>query len=204
MRTLLIAATEIDPERPGTGFTPPCAPGPAAQLAQAALDQTLATAWSVGVDRVTVVLDRGSTLTVGDAEVLAPEGDEEDERVGAAIASCEGPTLVIRSRTPQVTAAQLSDALDALTGPYGDALIGLTVDDSWWALGLAAPDPMAVLGLPMRGAGSGTHLLDRVHGLGLALGLTDRLLAAERFDDAVAVAEQIPDSSFAAVVGELT
>lgn len=42
------------------------------------------------------------------------------------------------------------------------------------------------------------------HGLGLALGLTDRLLAAERFDDAIAVAEEIPGTAFAAVVAELT
>ncbi len=63
---------------------------------------------------------------------------------------------------------------------------------------------MAVLGLPVRGPGSGTHLLDRVHGLGLALGLADRLLAAERFDDATAIASEIPDSEFGRLVSELT
>ncbi|MEO1061577.1 MAG: glycosyltransferase [Actinomycetota bacterium] len=200
MRTLLIAATEPDPTRPGAGFSPPCPPVEASELAQAALDQTAATARSVGADRLAVVLDPGSPLTVDGLETLRPEADEEDERVAASLATCDGPTLVVRSRTPQVTAAQLHDAFEALDGPYGDALVGLTVDESWWALGLATPDPMALLGLPLRGAGSGTHLLDRVHGLGLALGLADRLLAAERFDDAVAIAQQIPDTDFAARV----
>jgi glycosyltransferase A (GT-A) superfamily protein (DUF2064 family) len=204
VRTILIAATETDPGRPGAGFSPPCSTESAGRLAQAALDQTLVAARAADADRVAVVLDPGSALTATEVEVIVPEADEEDERLGTAIASSKGPMLVVRARTPQVTAAQLTDALEALDGPYGDALIGLTVDESWWVLGLAAPDAMALLGLPVRGPGSGTHLLDRVHGLGLALGLTDRLLAAERFDDAIAVAEEIPGTAFAAVVAELS
>ena len=62
---------------------------------------------------------------------------------------------------------------------------------------------MALLGLPVHGPGSGTHLLDRIHGLGLALGLADRLLAVERFDDAVTIAAEIPETAFARLVDEL-
>ncbi len=204
MRTVLIAATEADPAQPGVCFTPPCSATDARRLAQASLDQTVEAAFEAAPERVAVVLDPGSPLAVGGVEVVAPEADEEDERIGTALATCSGPTLLVRARTPQLTVRRVVDGLEALDGPFGDAVVGLTVDESWWVLGLAAPDPMALLGLPMRGSGSGTHLLDRLHGLGLAIGLADRLLAAERFDDATAIASEVPGTPFAQLVAELS
>ncbi|MEM8902099.1 MAG: DUF2064 domain-containing protein [Actinomycetota bacterium] len=203
MSTVLITATEPEPTRPGSGFVPPCSDDDGRRLAQAALDATIASVSTVDVARTVIVLDPESPLTTGGLEVLRPDADEEDERVGAAVAACDGPLVIVRPWTPQMGRGLITDALEALDGPYGDAVVGLTVDGSWWLLGLAEPDPMAVLGLPLRGAGAGAHLLDRIHGLGLALGLTDRLLAVERLDDAIAVAAELPGSDFAAVVSSV-
>ncbi|MEM9034044.1 MAG: hypothetical protein AAGA99_09490 [Actinomycetota bacterium] len=203
MARIVVAATEATPDAPGSGFIPPCTAEQALELAQAALDDTVRIASSTG-HPVTVVLDVTSPLTApaGAAE-LRPELDDEDERIAAGLVDGDGPVLVLRARTPQVTEAVVADLLEALDGPYGDAVAALTVDESWWALGLARPEPSALLGLPMRGPGSGTHLLDRLHGLGLALGLGERLLAAETHDDLAPVAEQAATGRFTAAFGTL-
>lgn len=203
MPTVLIAATEALPTAPGRELVPETTGDAGIRLVQAIIDDTVAAARSV-TDEVVVVLDPDSPLSTPEgARDVRPETDDEDERLAAGLVDLDGPVLILRNRTPQVTGPVVRDLLDSLQGPFGDAVCGLTVDEAWWAVGLARPDPAALLGIPTRGTGSGRHLLDRLHGLGLALGLADRLLAAETPDDLAAVAAEAEGGRFAAVVADL-
>ncbi len=87
VRTVLIAATEADPSRPGSGFVPPCSVDDAARIAQASLDRTVAVARQSDPERLLVVLDPDSALGADGVEVVAPAADEEDERIAAALAT---------------------------------------------------------------------------------------------------------------------
>lgn len=201
MPRIVVAATEIVAEAPGSGFVPPFSADTALALAQAALADTEAAARACG-SSVTVLLDGTSPLTTELPVVRSPL-DGEDQRLASVLVGDDGPVLIVRSRTPQVTPELLTDLLATLDGPYGDAVVGLTVDESWWALGLARPDPTVLVGVPARGETSGRHLLDRLHGLGLAVGLAERLLAAETHDDVREVAAQAGPGRFSTEVASL-
>lgn len=165
------------------------------------VERTAAAAAGAGLTTVAVV-DEGTDPSLAvDMERWEVVGDDPSERIGAAVAAASGPVLLVRPFVDEVTAAHLTDAVGSLGGPWGDAVVGLTVDERWWLLGLQRPDPMAVLGLPLEGSGVGAHLLDRLHGLGLALGVTDRLREVASMEDLREVASERPDGPLAARFG---
>jgi len=98
----------------GARLSPPYSPAEAARIADAAAADTLrAVRATPGVHRV--------------AEALPGQG----------------PGLLVRTSTPQVSPELLADAAARLD--TFDAVLGATVDGGWWAFGLREPDGTAEL-----------------------------------------------------------
>ncbi|MFJ4784813.1 DUF2064 domain-containing protein [Streptomyces sp. NPDC088794] len=159
--TLLVIAKEPRPGRVKTRLTPPFTPAEAAALAEAALADTLDTVARTPADRRVLVLDGapGPWLPPG-FEVVPQCAGGLDVRLAAAFAGCTGPALLVGMDTPQVTP-------DLLTVDFADcdAYFGPAEDGGFWSLGLAAPDPALLLGVPMSTPHTGAAQRARLAGL---------------------------------------
>jgi hypothetical protein len=184
-----------------TRLCPPCAPWEAADVARAALADTLATVAAVDARRPLLVLDGapGPWLPRG-FDVVPQVGGGLDRRLAAAAAAAPGPLLLVGMDTPQVDAAALTASLDSLLRRGVDAVLGPATDGGWWALGLRRADARVFLGVPTSTARTGEHQLRRLHALGLQTASLPRYRDVDTFADAVAVARDVPDSRFAAAV----
>ena len=198
--TLLVIAKEPRPGRVKTRLTPPFTPEQAAALAEAALADTLHAVAAAPAARRVLVLDGrpGPWLPPG-FEVVPQCAGGLDERLAAAFTQCRGPALLIGMDTPQVTPALLTVDLDGC-----DACLGLAEDGGFWALGLAAPDPALVRGVPMSTARTGAVQRDRLLRAGLRVRALPPLRDVDTAADARAVAAAAPGSRFAAEFGRLT
>ncbi|MDT0433214.1 MULTISPECIES: DUF2064 domain-containing protein [Streptomyces] len=196
MTTLLVIAKEPRPGRVKTRLTPPFTPVEAAALAEAALADTLAAVLAAPARRRVLVLDGAPGPWLPPGFDVVPQRDGGlDERLAAAFAGCRGPALLIGMDTPQVTP-------ELLTVDFAecDAYLGPAVDGGFWALGLAAPDPALLRGVPMSTPHTGAAQRARLDGAGLRVRELPRLRDVDTADDAVRVAAEAPDSRFA---GEL-
>jgi hypothetical protein len=175
---VLVVAKEPVPGRVKTRLCPPCTAAQAAELAEAALADTLEAVTRCDAGRRLLALEGrpGEWLPKG-FEVFPQEGRALDERLAAAWDRAGGPGIQIGMDTPQVTAEILDDCLQRLTGPGTTAALGLAEDGGWWVLGLQRPDPRVFLGVPMSTPRTG--------------------LAVDHMDDAVAVAHDAPGTRFA-------
>ncbi|WP_330454924.1 MULTISPECIES: DUF2064 domain-containing protein [unclassified Streptomyces] len=197
--TVLVIAKEPLPGRVKTRLTPPFSPTEAARLAEAALADTLHTVLTLPAARRVVVLAGapGPWLPPG-IEVVAQGTGGLDERLAAAFGACTGPTLLIGMDTPQVTAAALAPAL----GPGGwdgcDAWFGPAEDGGFWALGLAAPDPDLLRGVPMSVPETGAVQRRRLVDAGLTVRDLTSLRDVDTAADAAEVAALAPGGRFAA------
>jgi len=180
-----------------TRLTPPCTPDEAAALAQAALTDTLAAMRGAAPQRLVVVLDGEPGPWLGDgAEVLAQRGAGLDERLANAFSDLAGPALIVGMDTPQVTPALLGEALAALEDH--DAVLGPADDGGYWCIGLRAPDPRALLGVPMSLPSTGAAQRQRLTSLGLRVAEVTALPDVDDFAGAQLVAAAAPDTHFAA------
>ena len=188
--SLAVIAKAPSPGRVKTRLCPPCTPGEAASLAEAALRDTLAAMLETPCDRRLLVLD-GEPGRWADPrfELIPQRGRTLDERLAAAFEDAGGPTLLVGMDTPQVTPGLLAGGLRALGEPRTDAVLGPASDGGYWAIGLRRPDPQAFLGVPMSTARTGQAQLARLRGLGLRVRLLTELRDVDRFDDARAAAE---------------
>ncbi|MFI8201504.1 DUF2064 domain-containing protein [Streptomyces sp. NPDC085937] len=196
--TLLVIAKEPRPGRVKTRLTPPFTPEEAAALAEAALADTLDVVARTPAGRRVLVLDGapGPWLPAG-VEVVPQGTGGLDERLAAAFTGCDGPALLIGMDTPQVTPELLAvDFADC------DAWFGPAADGGFWALGLAAPDPGLLRGVPMSRPDTGAAQRRRLDGLRVRdLPL---LRDVDTARDAAAVAGAAPGGRFAARLAELT
>ncbi|GGW70508.1 glycosyl transferase [Streptomyces lucensis JCM 4490] len=194
MTTLLVIAKEPRPGRVKTRLTPPFSPREAAELAEAALADTLCAVAAAPASRRVLVLDGapGPWLPPG-FEVLPQCGGGLDERLADAFAHCRGPALLIGMDTPQVTP-------DLLTVDLADseACLGPAEDGGFWALGLAEADPALLLGVPMSTPLTGAVQRERLVAAGLRVRDLPRLRDVDVAADARAVAALAPHSRFAA------
>ena len=200
---LVVMAKEPLPGRVKTRLCPPLAPEQAAQLAEAALADTLdAVAWTPARRRV-LVLDGapGPWLPPG-FEVIAQRGDGLAERLANATRDVGEALVIVGMDTPQLTRALLCDALERLAG--ADAILGPTIDGGYWTIGLREPDPSAFDDVPMSTAGTGSAQRERLARLGLRTAELEQLRDVDTFDDAVAVAAHAPWTRFAATLELLT
>ncbi|MFJ8825226.1 DUF2064 domain-containing protein [Streptomyces sp. NPDC102467] len=192
--TLLVIAKEPLPGRVKTRLTPPFTPEDAAALAEASLADTLHAVAAAPAARRVLVLDGvpGPWLPSG-FEVVPQCAGGLDERLADAFAGCAGPALLIGMDTPQVTPALLT-----VDFAEGDAWFGPALDGGFWALGLAAPDPGLLRGVPMSTSVTGAVLRARLVAAGLRVRDLPTLRDVDTADDAQAVSALAPDSRFAA------
>ncbi|MER7807738.1 DUF2064 domain-containing protein [Streptomyces sp900116325] len=203
--TLLVIAKEPLPGLVKTRLTPPFTPAEAAQLAEAALSDTLRTALSLPARRRVLVLDGrpGPWLPPG-IEVVAQCAGGLDERLAAAFGGCTGPALLIGMDTPQITTADLTPALSPDAWDGCDAWFGPADDGGFWALGLAAPDPDLVRGVPMSTPETGAVQRRRLVDAGLTVRDLPPLRDVDTAADAAQVAAAAPHGRFASTLARLT
>ncbi len=202
--TVLVIAKEPVPGRVKTRLTPPYTPHEAAQLAEAALCDTLRAVRAMPARRRVLVLDGrpGNWLPTGFD--IRPQGTGGlDERLAAAFADSTGPTLLIGMDTPQVTPQLLAPALDMAAWDDCDAWFGAAEDGGFWALGLADPEPGLLRGVPMSTSRTGAAQRARLTAAGLRVRDLPPLCDVDTADDADRVAAAAPGGRFAATLARL-
>jgi hypothetical protein len=200
--TLAVIAKAPAPGRSKTRLCPALSPVEAAELAEAALRDTLAAVAGTAVERAVVVLDgpSGPWLPAG-LDVIPQRGDGLDERLANAFSDLPSPTLIIGMDTPQVSPALLERGLRALR--VAGAVLGPAVDGGYWAIGMRDPDPRALLGVPMSSAVTLAAQRVRLRALGLTVVDVDTLRDVDTYSDAIAVASRAPDTVFARALAGL-
>ncbi|MFG2483704.1 DUF2064 domain-containing protein [Streptomyces virginiae] len=197
MSTLLVIAKAPVAGRVKTRLTPHFTPEQAAELARAALQDTLAAVLATPARRRVLVLDGapGPWLPHG-IEVVPQCAGGLDARLAAAFARADGPALLIGMDTPQVTPDLLARGLDF---DETDAWFGPAADGGFWALGLAEPDPALLLGVPMSLPTTGEVQRARLADSGRTVRDLPELCDVDTPADAARVAAAVPDSRFAAL-----
>jgi rSAM/selenodomain-associated transferase 1 len=188
-----------------TRLCPPLTSSEAANVAAAALADTLEV---VGDSRcrATVVAFEGDSdgwvpggFTVvpqrrgGFGERLAGAIDDAWERTGC-------PVLLIGMDTPQVTESDLELAAVALLSPGADAVLGPADDGGYWLIGVRRPEPGMFADVAMSTDHTACDQLRRLGTLGLPCRVIHGLRDVDTISDARAVAELVPNSSFAATL----
>jgi uncharacterized protein len=205
--TILVLAKTPHPGRSKTRLAPRFGFDGAAQLAAAALADTLDAVAATPATRRILVLDGVGVPPVPHGMEIVPQSlGTHAERIAAALAAVRGPALLIGMDTPQVTPELLTLDLTGLTDltlPAPQAWLGLAEDGGWWALGLrdAARYAYQVLdGVPMSTSSTGAVQRRRLLAAGLAVGDLPVLRDVDEPQDADAVAALAPGTRFAATV----
>jgi len=193
------------PGRVKTRLCPPCTPGEAAEVATAALADTLDAVAACGAVRKVLALDGepGPWLPPG-FEVIPQRGATFTRRLTNAWSDTGGPGLQIGMDTPQVTAAELDRLLAGIEEGVRPAVLGYALDGGWWVIGWRAADPRAVFaGIPMSAPTTGVAQEIRLLGLGFDLVRAEPKQDIDTIGDLVAVAEAFPHLRTAAVARNL-
>jgi rSAM/selenodomain-associated transferase 1 len=199
--TLAVIAKAPVAGRVKTRLCPPCTPRQAAELAEAALRDTLAAmadaAQLAGHEVVRAIVLDGALGAWADGEqVIAQRGGGLDERLAAAFADLgDGPALIVGMDTPQLTGALLAGALAALDDH--DAVLGPAADGGYWGIGLRRADPRALVGVPMSVERTLAAQRERLGQLGLTVADAATLIDVDTIEDAALVAAQAPGTAFA-------
>ncbi|MDQ8046752.1 MAG: TIGR04282 family arsenosugar biosynthesis glycosyltransferase [Solirubrobacteraceae bacterium] len=184
-----------------TRLCPPCSPEQAAELATAALVDTLRAVAATPATRYVCVLDGAPGDWLPDGfEVIPQRGDGLDERLAAAFEALPEPTFLVGMDTPQVTPRLLMRAGDALLRPGTDAVLGHTEDGGYWGIGLRpGHEPRALFeGVPMSQDDTGAQQLDRLLDRGLAVDVgLPTLVDVDDITDARHVSVIAPHTGFA-------
>lgn len=184
--------------RPGfvkTRLCPPCTPDEAANLAAAALQDTLD-----AVDRLTVASDETSDqiervlLFDGDAsawarpgwQVIAQRGDGLAARLANAFDDL-GPGVIVGMETPHAV-SWLDACLDAIRS--GRDAIGLANDGGYWAIALGAVDRRVFDGVPMSASHTGLAQLRALYAHGRGVHRLPLARDLDTYDDVVDAARR--------------
>ncbi|MGL5859488.1 MAG: TIGR04282 family arsenosugar biosynthesis glycosyltransferase [Angustibacter sp.] len=198
--TLLVLAKAPVAGRVKTRLVPALTPQQAAQIAAAALADTLDVVARADADRRVLVLegDPGPWLPPG-FEVVPQVPGGLDLRLAAAFEAARGPALLVGMDTPQLTGADLAVRF---TGSR-DAVLGMAQDGGFWAIGMARPCPQVFPGVPMSVPTTGRVQRERLRQQGFQV----RDLAVRRDVDTIgdvrAVAAQAPGTRFARLARQL-
>ena len=203
---LLVLAKEPVPGRVKTRLTSALTAQQAADVAAAALADTLAAVAATPVARRVLVLDGEVTFPLPDGfDVLPQRGEGLAARLAAgfddAAAGSDLPLLLVGMDTPQVTPQSLETAVDALLA--ADAVLGLAADGGWWALGLQQADARVFEGVLMSSADTGRLQAERLDVLGLRTTRLPVLRDIDTPDDLAAVLAELPPTSALARLGVL-
>jgi rSAM/selenodomain-associated transferase 1 len=202
--TVIVLAKAPIPGRVKTRLCPPCDPGQAARLAEAALADTLAAVAATPCRRGVLVLDGATGPWLPDGfEVHRQRGDALGARLANAFTDVGEGGVLVGMDTPQLTPARLAASLDALWRGDAKAVLGPARDGGWWCIGLHEPDPDVFLGVSMSTAHTYAEQLSRLGALGLHTRALEVLRDVDDFDDAIAVARDAPKTRFAAALRAL-
>jgi uncharacterized protein len=209
MTCLLVVAKAPVPGLAKTRLCPPATPDEAAEIAAAALLDTLDAVRAVK-DVTPVVAFTGDlrqaakrhelTAALAATTVIRQRGADFGERLANAHedVAALGPVLQIGMDTPQVTPQLLVGALDRLHDL--DAVLGHATDGGWWALGLRDPkEAQALRAIPMSQQNTGDLTYEAFRHL--RIGRLPVLSDVDTMADAVRVAETMTTGRFASLVG---
>lgn len=202
---VLVMAKAPTPGRVKTRLCPPLTFDQAAEVAEAALADTLQAVAACGAERKVVALDGppGPWLPPG-FQVIRQGPGTLDRRLARAWRDLHGPGLQIGMDTPQITADLLDRCLEATFEPGVTASLGLAADGGWWAVGLSHRwDEDVFGGVPMSTPFTGRAQLRRLIGLGHNVAHLPELEDVDEFGDACYVAGIAPGGSFARAVREV-
>lgn len=212
---LLVVAKAPVPGLAKTRLCPPATPAEAAEIAAAALLDTLDAVCAVpgAVPVVAMTGDLGVAargVELGTAlrrvTVLPQRGPDFGARLANAHADAAAehaglPVLQIGMDTPQVTPASLTAAAAPVRHGGHDSVLGPALDGGWWALGLADPRHAEVLaGVPMSRDDTGERTLAALTALGLRPRQAARLSDVDTMAEARSVAAACPGGRFARAV----
>lgn len=206
---LLVIAKNPVPGEVKTRLAPRWGIEGAAELARAALLDTLDAALAAPVARRTLVFNETRPVWLpASVAFLRQRGGGLDERLANAFddayAAHPSAMLIIGSDTPQITSAHIATAAQRLTEPGVDAVLGPATDGGYWLLGLRVPERRLLLGVAMSTAATASHQLAQLGEHGKRIGcLLDTLCDVDTPDSALAVAASAPDSNFARMLGQL-
>ena len=176
-----------------TRLCPPCTPAQAAELAAAALSDTLdaidaalRTAPSLGPVRRVLLLDgaRPSWIPARYETVPQCDGDLGDRLADGF--SVLGPGIIVGMETPHTMHA-LVEGLSALK--HGLDVLGPALDGGYWSIGLARVEPGVFSGIEMSTDRTGADQLERLHQLGHDVHLLPMARDIDTFDDVRALAD---------------
>ena len=206
---LLVIAKAPVPGFAKTRLCPPAPPGQAADIAAAALLDTLDAVFRVPGAAPVVAMTGDLAAAARGGEIaaalhrttlIAQRGWDFGARLANAHADTAAvhtglPVLQIGMDTPQVTPRSLTEAIQPVLDG-GSAVLGPAEDGGWWALGLADPRQAHVLaGVPMSRPDTGARTLLALSALGPRTAAT--LSDVDTMADALAVAEAFPHGRFA-------
>jgi len=205
--TLIVIAKETIPGKVKTRLHPPLSYAEAAEVAAAAIQDTLAAASAVDVDRRILYFD-GNLFPPGseDYEVVPQGTGDLDVRLAHIFDHCTGPTVLIGMDTPQLDAQVLRDMFarwaaedddEATDAGTTDVFFGFANDGGFWTLGMREPDGSLIRGVPMSKDDTGRVQLDRLEAAGLSVSLVPELVDVDTIDDARTVATLAPRTRFA-------
>ncbi|MEU5261887.1 DUF2064 domain-containing protein [Amycolatopsis sp. NPDC021455] len=212
---LLVVAKAPVPGLAKTRLCPPATPPQAAEIAAAALLDTLDAVCAVPGAMPVVAMTGNLGAAARTAEIaealrhvttIPQRGRDFGARLAnahedAAAVHAGLPILQIGMDTPQVTPAALSAAVAPIRHGGQDSVLGPAVDGGWWALGLADPRHARVLAnVPMSRDDTGIRTLQALVASGLRPSGTPRLSDVDTMADARAVAAACPDGRFARAV----
>jgi glycosyltransferase A (GT-A) superfamily protein (DUF2064 family) len=200
MSTLIVLAKECLPGRAKTRLHPPLTLEEAAEVASAALADTLELARAVRADRHLLWFD-GTPPRGHGFEVRQQPHGTLDTRLAAAFDACRGRTLLIGMDTPQADPRMLQAALDDDSG--AEAWFGPAADGGFWALGMDVPRGDLIAGVPMSTAWTGAVQHRRLLDAGLRTALLPQLVDVDDIDAARIVADIAPTTRFAAALEDL-
>ena len=167
---LTVIAKTPEPGRVKTRLCPPCTTQQAAEVAAAALADTLDAVDSAVADRRWAGRVRRGLLLDGRPGEWIPEGyhvamqrgDDLAARLANGFAAL-GPGVIVGMDTPSA-GCWLGDALRAVAA--GGDVIGLASDGGYWVIGLATIDRRVFDRVPMSRSNTGLAQLRRLHELG--------------------------------------
>ena len=175
-----------------TRLCPPCTPGQAAVIAEAALADTLDAIMAVvsgtWIRPVLLIDGEPPVFTPAEFEVVAQRGDGLDQRLRHGFCDL-GPGIIVGMDTPHAVSG-LGVAFRRLA--LGIDALGLAIDGGYWAIGLSRIDDHfldAVFGdVPMSTSRTGLCQLRRLHQLGRPVHMLASTRDLDTVEDLLAVA----------------
>ena len=188
-----------------TRLCPPLTLSEAANVAAAALADTLGVVGGCNCRATMVAFEGESEGWVPGGFVVVPQRrggfgerlagaiDDAWQRIGC-------PVLLIGMDTPQLTVSDLELAAAALLSPGVETVLGPADDGGYWLIGVRRPEPGMFEDVPMSTDHTASDQLRRLEILGLPCRVIRGLRDVDTISDARAVAELVPNSSFAATL----